>query len=65
MLPAGRMLPRPNTLEIEVLPPIYPNDVAFTDSRKLAETARLDILAVLDEPDLAESDPDPQAALSN
>ncbi|MGB5258196.1 MAG: lysophospholipid acyltransferase family protein, partial [Woeseiaceae bacterium] len=65
MLPAGRMLPRPNTLDIEVLPPIYPDDVAFTDSRKLAETARLHILAVLDEPDLAESDPDPQAALSN
>ena len=52
MLPAGRTLPRPNTLEIEVLPPIYPDDVAFTDSRELAETARLRVLAALDEPDL-------------
>lgn len=65
MLPAGRLLPRPNTLEIEVLPPIHPDDTAFANSRELAETARLKILDVLDEPDLVDPDLDPQAALSN
>jgi 1-acyl-sn-glycerol-3-phosphate acyltransferase len=52
MMPAGRLLPRPVTTRIDILPPIKPNDPEFNDSRTLAETARQQILAVLDEPDL-------------
>ena len=52
ILPAGRMWPRPGRPRIEVLPPITPDDPAFRDHRVLAEKARQQILAVLDEPDL-------------
>ncbi|MGI9236749.1 MAG: lysophospholipid acyltransferase family protein [Woeseiaceae bacterium] len=52
MLPAGRFLPRPNTLRFEVLSAIGPNEPDFGDSRALAEAARQSILAVLDEPAL-------------
>lgn len=55
MLPAGRILPRPNTLEFDVLTPIGADDPAFKDSRRLAEAARQQILAALDEPDLTGS----------
>lgn len=56
MLPAGRALPRPARLTIEILEPIPPTDAAFANHRTLAETARQRILAVLDEPDLLEND---------
>ncbi|MBT8087227.1 MAG: 1-acyl-sn-glycerol-3-phosphate acyltransferase [Gammaproteobacteria bacterium] len=52
MLPAGRLLPRPNVLEVDILAAIEPDDPDFGDARKLAETARQRILAVIDEPDL-------------
>ena len=52
MLPAGGILPHPNTLTFEVLPAITPDHPAFDDSRGLAEAARQRILEVLDEPDL-------------
>lgn len=52
MLPAGRLWPLPITPRFVVLPPITPDDPAFDDHRVLAETARQQILAVLDEPDL-------------
>ena len=52
MLPAERLLPRPNALRFEVLPAIEASDPSFTDSRVLGETARQRILDVLDEPDL-------------
>lgn len=52
MLPAGGILPHPNTLTFEVLPAIAPDDAGFGDSRGLAEAARQRILEVLDEPDL-------------
>jgi 1-acyl-sn-glycerol-3-phosphate acyltransferase len=58
MLPAGRMLPRPSRLVIDILPPILPDDPDFEHRRTLAEAARQSILAVLDEPDLLESAPD-------
>ena len=54
MLPAGRMLPRPGPLTIEILPAIRPDDPDFEHRRTLAEASRQRILAVLDEPDLLE-----------
>lgn len=41
MLPAGRWLPRPGRLRIEILEPIAPGDPVFADHRALAERARL------------------------
>jgi len=52
MMPAGRLWPWPIRPRIEVLPPIFPGDPLFDNHRELAESARQDILAVLDEPDL-------------
>lgn len=54
MLPSGRLLPRPGPLEIHILPAIAPGDPDHASSRGLAEASRQRILAVLDEPDLAE-----------
>jgi 1-acyl-sn-glycerol-3-phosphate acyltransferase len=54
MLPAGRLWPRRVTARVDILPPILPGDPAFENHRLLAETARQQILAVLDEPDLLE-----------
>ena len=51
-LPAGRILPRPNHLQIDILAAIAPGDPDFSDSSTLAEAARQRILMVLDEPDL-------------
>jgi 1-acyl-sn-glycerol-3-phosphate acyltransferase len=56
MMPAGRILPRPFPIRIEILPPIGPAAPEFCQSRALAEAARQQILAVLDEPDLVEAD---------
>lgn len=56
MLSAGRALPRPARLRVEILEPIPPTDAAFADHRTLAEVARQRIIAVLDEPDLLEND---------
>ena len=52
MLGAGRALPRPTPIRIDILEPILPDDPAYGDHHSLAETARQRILAVLDEPDL-------------
>ena len=52
MMPSERMLPRPIRLRIDILPAISPEQRLFDDSRVLAEAARQQILAVLDEPDL-------------
>jgi hypothetical protein len=52
MMPSGRLWPWPIRPRIEVLPPIFPGDPLFDNHRELAESARQDILAVLDEPDL-------------
>ena len=56
MLSCGGKLPRPSAISIEILPPIRPGDVEFSDNKTLAEAARQRILAVLDEPDLLTSD---------
>lgn len=65
MLPAKRVLPRPNPLRFEVLAPIDPADPCFSDSRALAETARQRILEYLDEPDLSDDAEDRRSAASN
>ncbi len=52
VLPAGRALPRPGPLKIELLPPICPGEPSWGSNQGLAEAARQRILAVLDEPDL-------------
>jgi len=52
MMPSRRFLPRPNKLQIDILPAIAPGDPEFADSRELAEAARQRILMILDEPDL-------------
>jgi hypothetical protein len=53
-LPGGTMLPRAGPLQIHILSPIFPTDDAFSTSAALAEQARQRLLAVLDEPDLAQ-----------
>jgi 1-acyl-sn-glycerol-3-phosphate acyltransferase len=50
MLPAGRLLPRPCRLHIEILDPIPADDPVFSDHRALAECARRRIALALDEP---------------
>ena len=52
MLPAQRLMPRNTELTMDILPAIAPGDDAFAKSRMLAEAARQQILAALDEPDL-------------
>ncbi len=52
MMPAGRLMPWPCPLRVDILAPIDPSDVAFDDHRVLAETARQRILNALGEPDL-------------
>ena len=52
VLPGGALLPRRGQLTITALQAIYPSDPAFADSASLAEAARQQILAVVDEPDL-------------
>ena len=55
MLPAGRILPRPRRLRIDILAPIAVETPEFDDHKRLAEASRQQILAVLDEPDLLEN----------
>ena len=52
VLGMGRFLPRPAPIRIDILDPITPDDAAFADHHRLAEAARQQILAVVDEPDL-------------
>ena len=55
MLPAGRLLPRPSRLHIEILEPIAAADPAFRDHRALAECARARIALATGEPLLDEA----------
>jgi len=64
MMPAGRILPRPNVLKFEVLPAFFPGDPDFLNSRALAEAARQRILGVLGEPDLLDMSGDLPEAVS-
>jgi 1-acyl-sn-glycerol-3-phosphate acyltransferase len=52
MLGAGRALPRPVPIRVDVLPPILPDDPAYGNHHTLADSARQRILDALDEPDL-------------
>ncbi len=52
MLPSGKRLPRNVALTVDILPSIGTGDPAYADAKSLAEAARRQILAVLDEPDL-------------
>lgn len=55
MLPAGRMLPWPSRVQVDVLPAITPDAPEYGDYHALAETARQRILATVGEPDLLEA----------
>jgi 1-acyl-sn-glycerol-3-phosphate acyltransferase len=52
MLPAGRALPWPASVEVDILPGIEPGNPAFTSSRALAAASRRRIVEVVGEPDL-------------
>lgn len=52
MLGAGRALPRPGPIRVDILPPILPDDPAYGNHHTLADLARERILDALDEPDL-------------
>ncbi|NCF23529.1 MAG: hypothetical protein GWP60_03240 [Gammaproteobacteria bacterium] len=52
MLGAGRALPRPGPIRVNILAPILPDNAAYGNHHTLAETARQRILSALDEPDL-------------
>ena len=52
MLGAGRALPRPGPIRVDILAPILPDNAAYGNHHTLAETARQRILSALDEPDL-------------
>ncbi len=56
MMPSSRMMPRPATLTVDILPAIAPGDDDFSSSRKLAEASRQAILAALGEPDLLQDE---------
>ena len=62
MLPANRLWPWPVRPSFRILAPIMPDDPAFDDPRALAEKARREILAVLDEPDLCAQSSSGEAA---
>ena len=57
MMPSGRNWPWPARPSVEVLSPINPDDPSFGNHRDLAEKARQQILAVLNEPDLCKVAP--------
>ncbi len=53
LMPAGRLLPSHGKLQIDILRPIYPDEVAESNNAELGQLARQRILAVLGEPDLS------------
>jgi 1-acyl-sn-glycerol-3-phosphate acyltransferase len=55
MLPAGRALPWPGPVHVDILPPIGPEAREFENTQALAEAARQRILAVVGEPDRLQS----------
>lgn len=58
MMSAGRVLPRPRRLRIDILPAIDPSDPVYINHRTLAEAVRQRIIAAVGEPDLLENDAD-------
>lgn len=61
LLPSGHLLPRRKRLTIQALPAIEPGNPAFGSSKTLADRSRQALLAVLDEPDLADPDRMPES----
>ncbi len=59
MLPSLRMLPRFSRIRLEFLSPINPDHESFAKHRELAKLVRQRILALLDEPDLADKEKSP------
>jgi len=53
VLPSGTLLARRGPVDIEILPPIGPDEPDYEHHRRLADAARNRILRVLGEPDLA------------
>lgn len=56
VLPANRYLPRYGPVRVDILPAITPDHASYGHHRELAKTVRQSILAVLDEPDLVDSE---------
>lgn len=51
ILPAGRTLPWPGAVHVDILPPIGPDAREFENTQALAEAARQQILSAVGEPD--------------
>jgi 1-acyl-sn-glycerol-3-phosphate acyltransferase len=56
VLPAKRYLPRYGPIRIDILAPVNPDHPSYSSHRELAKAVRKRIIAVLDEPDLVESE---------
>jgi 1-acyl-sn-glycerol-3-phosphate acyltransferase len=56
VLPAKRYLPRYGRIRVDILAPITPDHPSYSHHRELAKTVRQRIIAVLDEPDLVDSE---------
>jgi 1-acyl-sn-glycerol-3-phosphate acyltransferase len=56
VMPASRFLPRYGPIRIDILAPINPDHPSYSSSRELAKAVRKRIIAVLDEPDLVDSE---------
>jgi 1-acyl-sn-glycerol-3-phosphate acyltransferase len=56
VLPAKRYLPRYARIRVNILAPITPDHPSYSHHRELAKTVRQRIIAVLDEPDLVDSE---------
>ena len=56
VLPAKRYLPRYGRIRVDILAPITPDHASYSHHRELAKAVRQRIIAVLDEPDLVETE---------
>jgi 1-acyl-sn-glycerol-3-phosphate acyltransferase len=56
VLPAKRFLPRYGRIRVDILAPVTPDHPSYSHHRELAKTVRERIIAVLDEPDLVDSE---------
>ena len=56
VLPAKRYLPRYGRIRVDILAPITPDHASYSQHRELAKAVRQRIIAVLDEPDLVETE---------
>lgn len=56
VMPAGRFLPRYGPIRVTILEPINPDHPSYSSHRELAKAVRKRIIAVLDEPNLVDSE---------